>query len=199
MKKSILAAMSLGLLMFFSCTFEDFEEETVTQDPNFRVTEAFRKTKKGVESMSRTSEEEPCMTTNLIAGQHYLAGTVEVNIDEGDLIITYTTNEDWTISETHMSIGNCDDQSIPTTGSGNPKVGKFEHSTSHSEGVNVVSYRINKEALNNQYCFAAHAVVKNSNGEETAWAEGTSFEGKNWAMYVEALLSDCEIDDSAIK
>ena len=93
-----------------------------------------------------------------------------------------------------MSIGNCEDQAIPTTGSGNPKVGKFEHSTSHSEGVNEVIYRINKEAISDVYCFAAHAVVNGPTGEETAWAEGTPFSGENWAMYVEALLSDCDIE-----
>lgn len=194
MKKSIITVMSLGLLIFFGCTFENLEEETLSQDPNFRVTEAFRKTKKGISSMSRASLEEPCMTTNLIAGQHHIAGTITVDTDAEDLIITYTTNEDWTIKATHMSIGNCEDQSIPTTGSGNPKVGKFEHHTTHSDGVNEVIYRINKQALNNEYCFAAHAEVTGPTGGETAWAEGTPFDGNSWAMFVEALLSDCDVD-----
>ena len=194
MKKSIIVFMSVGMLVLFNCTFEQLEEETINQDPNFRVTSFFKKAKKGNNNLSRSSAEEPCMTTNLIAGQNNIAGTITVDTDENDLIITYSTNDDWVINATHMSIGNCADQAIPTTGSGNPKVGKFEHHTTHSDAVNVVTYRISREALDNEYCFAAHAEVVGPTGEETAWAEGTPFSGKNWAMYVEALLSDCDID-----
>ena len=185
----------LCFAMLLSCSTEKLNEEAVSQDPNFRVTEAYRKARNKTINTSRESLEDPCMTTNLIAGQHHIAGTVTVDIDENDLIITYRTNADWTIKATHMSIGNCEDQSIPTTGSGNPKVGKFEHSTTHSEGINEVVYRINKEALSESYCFAAHAEVVGPTGGETAWAEGTGFDGNNWAMYVEALLSDCDVDD----
>ena len=125
-----------------------------------------------------------------------MAGTVTVDLDGTDLVITYTTNGDWTIDATHMSIGNYEDKTIPTTGSDNPKVGKFEHSTSHSDGVNVVEYRIDSTVLNDSYCFAAHAEVSGPTGGETAWAEGVDFNEKNWAMYVEALLSYCDVVDA---
>ena len=54
---------------------------------------------------------------------------------------------------------------------------------------------ISLDALDEYYCFAAHAEVTGPTGGETAWAEGTGFDGNNWAMYVEAELSDCNVED----
>ncbi len=107
--------------------------------------------------------------------------------------------KDGAIDLTHLSIGDCE-QSIPTTGSGNPKVGKFEHTEPHSADTNKVIYMIDLEAMiaehdiEDLYCFAAHAEVTGPDSEETAWAEGTGFDGNNWAMYVEALLSECDVE-----
>lgn len=197
MKKFTFISSALFLLVFASCSTEGVTEAEAKQDPNFRVTEAIIKNK-SIISFGRASLDEPCMTTNLIAGQNYIAGTVTVDTDGENLIIIYATNEDWTIGATHMSIGNCEDQTIPTTGSGNPKVGKFEHSTTHSNGVNEVTYLINLSVANESggFCFAAHAEVTGPTGGETAWAEGTQFDGKSWAMYVEANTSDCDVVDS---
>jgi hypothetical protein len=197
MKKITVLISALLLISFFSCNTENVNEEKITQDPNFRVFEAKVK-KKGSISSLRASLEEPCMTTNLIAGQNYIAGTVTVDTDGENLIITYSTNEEWTIDATHMSIGDCSEQSIPTTKSGNPKVGKFEHSTKHSKGTNQVTYLIDISVANEEggFCFAAHAEVTGPKGGETAWAEGKPFDGKSWAMYVEANVSDCDVVDT---
>ncbi|MBN2867845.1 MAG: hypothetical protein JXK08_04170 [Flavobacteriaceae bacterium] len=194
MKKFSLIALALIATLFTtSCENEEtfVDKNTVTNaDPNFRVTTA-----NGNTASQRASYDEPCMTTNLIAGQNHIAGTVSVDFDGVDLIITYTTNGDWSIQATHLSIGNCAEQTIPTTGSGNPKIGHFEHSTTHNPDVDVVAYYIDPAALTENYCFAAHAEVNGPTGGETAWAEGTDFDGNSWAMYVEALLSDCNVDD----
>ena len=191
MKKITYLLSALILVVFASCETENIIESSQSlKNPNFRVTDATVDN-----STSRASLEDPCMTVNLIAGQNHIAGVVTVDTDGENLIITYSTNEDWTIDLTHLSIGNCDEQWVPTTGSGNPKVGHFEHTEPHSAGTNEVVYMISLEALNNEYCFAAHAEVDGPTGGETAWAEGTDFEGNSWAMYVEALLSDCEVDD----
>ena len=193
MKKITLQLFALVTLLMFSCSPEQDENTSLdlTVDPNFRVTES---SSKDLDAPNRIMEEEEehCLTTNLIAGQHHIAGTVTVDIDGESMIITYTTNEDWTIGATHLSIGNCDEQSIPTTGGGNPKVGHFEHSSSHSDGTNEVIYVLDLSVLDDNYCFAAHAEVSGPTGGETAWAEGEDFEGNNWAMYVSALLSDCD-------
>ncbi len=178
-------------LIFTGCSTEQQDIELATaKTPNFRVIE-FSKSN----FHSRASYDEPCMTTNLIAGQHHVAGIVSVDSDGVNLIITYNVSKDWTIDATHLSIGDCNSQDIPTTGSGNPKIGHFEHSTNHSTGVTEVVYYLDLSVLDESYCFAAHAEVSGPDGEETAWAEGTSFEGNSWAMYVEAYLSDCDIDE----
>jgi hypothetical protein len=186
-------ALGLLALTFLACNTEELSidnSETNSNNPNFRISES------NFTLAARASTSDPCMVTNLIAGQHYTAGRVEVGSDGVDLSVTYFTDPGWTISETHMSIGNCDEQSIPTTGSGNPKIGHFEQSSSHSTGVNVVTYYIDLSVLDNNYCFAAHAKVQGPSGNESAWAEGPSFSGNSWAMFVEALLTDCNVDDS---
>lgn len=137
---------------------------------------------------------EECVSVNLIAGQHHVAGSVTVYNDGDNLIIVYTTNDDWTIDLTHLSIGNCDDDRALLTSSGNPKIGKFEFTDPYSISDNEVIYVIPLADLDDSYCFAAHAEVQGPTGGETAWADGTEFPGNSWAMFVEGLLSNCSSD-----
>jgi len=201
----------LFTFLIISCSNENIEdiEYQEIKDPNFRVSEST--VIKSNNLLSRTSLDEPCMSVDLIAGQNETAGTVSVDVcydnedyPEGNLIITYNTNDGWTIGLTHLSLGDCA-QHIPTTGSDNPKVGKFEHKEPHSTGTNKVEYYVSLDAVPepfynedgeyiDNYCFAAHAEVTGPTGEETAWAEGTPFDGNSWAMYVPANLSACDVD-----
>ena len=64
-----------------------------------------------------TDNGEHCVYTQLIAGQHYSAGSVTIDVVGDNLVVTYTTNGDWTIGTTHLSIGVCEDGWVPTTGS----------------------------------------------------------------------------------
>lgn len=190
MKKFTFYTMLLSMALFFSCTVDKIDSDPNSNlEPNFIVVDG----KSASKAHERTSLNEPCMTTNLIAGQNMIAGTVSVDSDGQTLSITYTTTGNWTIDATHLSIGNCDEQWVPTTGSDNPKIGKFEHSQTHPDGTTVVTYYLDQSVLNENYCFAAHAEVSGSSNE-TAWAEGTDFGGNSWAMYVEALLSDCDVE-----
>ena len=189
MKKITYCVAMLLTLTFFSCNTEDVTDQEQNKDPNFRVVESTSNN-----TANRASLEDPCSETNLIAGQHHVAGKVSVDMQGTDLIITITTDPGWTIDETHLSIGNCDEQWVPTTGSGNPKIGHFEHDTSHNGDVTQVSYTLDSSVLNNVYCFAAHAVVNGPTGGETAWGQGLDFDGNSWAMYVEANKSDCDLD-----
>lgn len=170
--------MSLAVLsMFFGCTDNQINDE-----------------EEGV--ITATTSDEPCFTTTLIAGQHYEAGIVTVDIDGDNLIITYSSNGDWVIGTTHLSIGNCDEEWVPLTGSGNPQIGQFEYTEPFSITPYEVVYIIPLEGLDDNYCFAAHAEVKGPEGnDETAWAEGAEFDGRSWAMFVETTLSECEDDD----
>ncbi|NND52509.1 MAG: hypothetical protein HKN54_08880 [Flavobacteriaceae bacterium] len=200
MKKSTIMLSALFLFILMGCSTEN---DTITNsiDPNFRVFEYAPKGgntfigDKAVEDEC-IAEGDACLTTALIAGQNYTAGTISVTTDGVDLIITYcTANNGWTLDATHLSIGDCGEQEIPTTGSGNPKVGHFEHSDEHDAGTTTVVYKISLDAVELSgeiYCFAAHAEVTGPNGQgETAWGEGLDFDGNSWAMYVQSSLNDC--------
>ena len=188
MRKSTMSLLALGLILVLGCSSEGDNITENSLDPNFRVTEAV--VKGNAADLNGLNAEDFCVYTNLIAGQNHIAGTVTVANDGENLIITYSTNEDWTIDLTHMSIGDCE-QSIPTTGSGNPKVGHFEHTEPHSADTNQVVYMVSLDIIPDNYCFAAHAEVHGPTGGETAWAEGLDFDGNSWAMYVSSSIYDC--------
>ena len=177
-------------LLLYGCNTEilDIEEQTLDDNIDYQVSEAIISND---ESSANESNDESCFSTKLIAGQHYEAGMVTITITEDQLIITYTTNDEWTIDATHLSIGGCNDESIPTNESGNPQIGHFEYHSEHSDGVNQVTYTFDLDDIPDQFCFAAHAEVSGPTGEETAWAEGEEFSGNSWAMYVEVDISDC--------
>lgn len=186
MKNTYLLVASLFLCILFGCTQDQLTDEQ-------RISE--RKTKKPIVQLPSdpiTDTGEHCFYTNLIAGQHYVAGSVTVDIVGDNLIITYTTNGDWTLGITHLSIGNCDEDWAPLTGSGNPQIGQFEYTEPFSSGPHEVVYVISLEGLDDNFCFAAHAEVVGPNGGETAWAQGTQFSGRSWAMFAELNLSDCD-------
>ena len=172
MKTPIL--LVLVLLIFSSCSVEDISNEELEQNSNFD-----------------RSYYKTCLTTRLMAGQHQEAGLVTVGTDGLNILITYTTYRNWTIDATHLSIGSCDDGSIPTNNSGNPQIGQFEYSETHEDGTHKVTYSISKKSLPTNFCFAAHAEVSGPTRSETAWAEGFDFGGDSWAMYVEATQKNC--------
>jgi hypothetical protein len=209
MKPKFFLASILSVTLFFSCQKDSINEDLSNQN-NFIV-------KEGISSNNnlRSSLDEPCLTVDLIAGQNDIVGTVTIDRNDTHLILTYSTIGDWEIDLTHMSIGDCNEEWVPETGSGNPKIGHFEHTQPHSETINEVVYFINLNILpdyTDLYCFAAHAEVSSSNGGETAWAgqiggqnsEDNSeeeynvidFDGNSWAMYIQASQTSCDVVDN---
>lgn len=193
------------MALFFSCDTDQLNPDTSIEQNYFLVSEY--NVDKNVQS--RASLDDPCIVVDLIAGQNTVVGTVTIDRTETDLVLIYTTNLDWEINLTHLSIGDCNEQWVPTTGSGNPKIGKFEHTQPHSTNINEVVYHISLDVLpdyTDLYCFAAHAEVTGPTGGETAWAGNISgeetegytvrdFEGRSWATYIEAEKSACDVDD----
>jgi len=190
-KTTILLILSL-VLIFVSCNIEGVENETSIFQ---KKGEAKNDNIAIIEGDNTTSNDfaEHCKTVNLTAGQNHIAGTVTMDIEGDNLIITYTTNSDWVIDATHLHLTNCEKDGFPTTVSNNPKIGNFEYSSTHEDAVTEVIYIINLNDVTDEFCFAAHAEV-NGSTSETAWAEGGGFGGNSWAMYVEADLFDCEDD-----
>jgi hypothetical protein len=139
-------------------------------------------------------------TPNLIAG----GGNVNSQIDVGGLVVwndldylyvKYVTTDGWYMTETHLHVVDTDADFIPNA-NGNPKPGKFDYAMDHDPSVQEYTYMIpwTWPPLST-LTIAAHAVVEKVVGydsegdpiiqEETAWADGFDFDGKNWATYFE--------------
>ncbi|MAZ26938.1 MAG: hypothetical protein CL868_07645 [Cytophagaceae bacterium] len=187
--KNFIYVLPLVLCAFVSCDKDESAVPEEMQTANFTVSDF---TASELETTTKSAEAEHCFTTRLLAGQHIDVGFVAIDYVDNTWVLTYETKDGWSINATHLSIGDCEDKTFPTTNSGNPKVGKFEHSSTHRNGVVEVVYVLDDvDILDYIYCFAAHAEVKGPGGKETAWAEGEDFGGKSWAMFVKANLFQC--------
>lgn len=178
----------VALVVMGSCTTESITDQLIDSKP-FDSTSILTN---GESQTPEASEEEVCFSTTLVAGQHYASGIVSLSVEDGMLRITYSMNADWTIGTTHLSVGDCGDDWVPLNGGGNPKIGQFEFTEPVSATATEVVYEISLDGLGETICFAAHAEVEGPTGGETAWAEGTQFDGNGWAMYVQTGISECE-------
>ncbi len=139
-------------------------------------------------------------TMDLIAGQHIDSGDVTIINDNDNLIITITTQNGWSLSETHISVQDKEDD-IPQNKKGNPKVGHFEYSESHNPNVEFYELTIPLDELpdGDTWAIAIHAVVQQIvddevDAEETAWKDGEPFVQKgNWAMYNTYDIQECDV------
>lgn len=120
-------------------------------------------------------------TRTLWAGKHYNAGTVTVEVQNGNLIVTYQTSGAWVLIETHLYAS----KDEPTKSA----PGKFPYKHENLGGVTSDQYIIPLSDLSagsgDIIYIAAHAVVQNLCWcvEETGWAYGCFDFGKGWAMY----------------
>ncbi|MCQ1536658.1 hypothetical protein FTO70_13460 [Methanosarcina sp. KYL-1] len=141
------------------------------------------------------------MTAALMAGQTLDVGMVNATYDGANLSIKYTTEDGWTLNETHLAVAG-DLEEIPTTKKGNPIPGQFYYSEEHLPGVTEFTYNIPLAELGlgagDTVFIAAHAAVQKEvvedDGtillEEGAWGDGFDFQGRNWATYF-----TCEIPE----
>ena len=208
-KLQLLSLLCLSIL--FGCSSEPIGDNSLNKN-YFRVTEY--RMHDNSDLIQSKQLIEYCYSVNLMAGQNIFVGALGVTKSETDLIVTYATIPGWTIDETHINVGDCNEGWAPTTRSGNPKIGKFDHNEPHSEEINRVVYHISLDAIpevSDLYCLAAHAVVIGPNGEETAWAGDINdgggsmgrvaknnfgytvleFGGGSWATYIASYLSTC--------
>ncbi len=133
----------------------------------------------------RASAQILLSTTPLMAGQHYVAGTVLVYADADNVYVKYSLNEGWKLKETHLAV-EADFASIPQTGSGNVRIGRFDYGESFSGNTQVAIYSIPRSELGTLNLYiATHAVVEGGGvGRQTAWSGPNAFAGKNWATYI---------------
>lgn len=146
-------------------------------------------------SSTNKSSNLECQTAiDLIAGQHFNAGDIVISNDSENIYVTFTTQDGWVLTESHLFVGLLEE--LPLTPLGNPKIGLFPFSTSHDQLTNY-TYTIPIEDDLECYTIAAHAKVdKYIDGtlvqSETAWGEGEQISNTgSWAMQSEYCLLDC--------
>lgn len=185
-------------LLFFGCNVESLTQsesqtQTITEKKSPKKNKDFNVEESN--SSSDNTSQEHCYSVNLIAGQNYEIGTVTIDVDGDNLIVTYSTTGDWVLHATHLHITNCEEGGFPVTGANNPKIGLFDYANEHEAGTTQVTYTIDIGDISGELCFAAHAEADGPS-EETAWAEGEDFGGNSWAMYFQADLSECDDEDN---
>ncbi|WMI69215.1 hypothetical protein [Mangrovimonas sp. YM274] len=193
MKKITITLSALLLLLGTSCQVESVNADDFESASKKPQTSSAPEAVVNPEevSLGDLDTDNPCVSVNLIAGQHHVAGDVSVYNDGEHLFVIFSSNGQWTLGTTHLSLGNCEDDWVPLNGAGNPQIGQFPFTEPISATEYEVVYAISLESLGDNYCFAAHAEVEGPTGGETAWAEGAQFDGNSWAMFVEASLLDC--------
>ncbi|MBI5837205.1 MAG: hypothetical protein HZB25_08170 [Candidatus Eisenbacteria bacterium] len=125
----------------------------------------------------------PSVTALLIAGRTIEMGAVHVWLDQGELCVQYATQPTWVLNATHLAVAAAIGD-MPLNPAGNPRIGHFPYSQTHSPAVTQHTYRIDLAAndLENEPTLligaqadvseldASGAVVRH----EGAWADGES-------------------------
>jgi hypothetical protein len=138
--------------------------------------------------------------TDLIAGGGNVKSAIDVGEviawnDEDYLYVKYVTTDGWFMTETHLDVV-VDPSDFPLTKKGNPVPGQFQYKDVHYPAEQEVLYKVPWDPNwdpGTVLHIAAHAVVQKAVGidadglpiyqEETAWADGEDFPGRNWATY----------------
>jgi hypothetical protein len=131
--------------------------------------------------------------TALLAGQSIPVGSVIVENDDQYLYVTYQTDGNWLITETHLDVATRPED-LKQTSKGNAVPGRFAYKSEHNPAVDTVTHSIDLAdwPSGTQLFLAAHSVVVSAYGSETAWGEGLDFPGDNWAMYFSHDVQSCD-------
>lgn len=202
MKKIVNKLFILGAaISIIGCSTEPIETIDKTSKTNLIVANNVDT----VQTIALSKMQATCAYTPLMAGQDYIAGAIYVTVEDNSLKVTYTTSGNWNINATHLYLGTKED--MPLTSAGNPRIGHFPNATTHVNGTTQVTYVFDYSDLDDCFVLAAHAEVSliDANGNvlqsETAWGQGTDFEGRSWAMYSNVCKLGCtkEIGNPVIK
>lgn len=183
MRKLLFICLAIGLL---SCNKEEIIEMNSTNPDNDLKT-AIIQLPGGIGNCFETF--------TLYGGQHTNVGNITVTNTLNSILVTYSTQGNWTLDETQLYVGSL--AGLPTNKSGKPKIGHFPYKSTH-QGTTSYTISIPIDPSLNCYIIAAHASVSliGSNGsviqQETAWSEGNRITKKgSWATYSEYCLKFC--------
>jgi hypothetical protein len=134
----------------------------------------------------------------LLACRNTPVGSVTVSNSEDTLYLLVATRDGWSMTLSHLALG-CDPAELPQTRSGNPVPGRFPYSRSYIPPASQDLYALPLPSFPCREIFVAfHADVAqlDSSGrtvrEESAWAAGEPFPGRNWGMYFRYSVRTCE-------
>lgn len=163
MKLKLFTLLLVSGFIFASCDKEDDSMRFEGPKTKFSGEE-------DIEILAMKSESGPTQV-RLLAGQHMEVGSVTVTNNDDFLYVTYSTEGfGWTITETHLHIGN-DKEDFPFAGrTSNPVPGNFDYTGNH-DFLTEVTYTVEKEKLpelqaNGLFYIAAHAVVNGGSTED---------------------------------
>jgi hypothetical protein len=153
-------------------------------------------------AISSTPTQAAPVCQTLYGGQTIEVGTLCVDKQNDQLQVTYTTTNQWYLSEVHLWIGR-HIEDMPQTSSGAPIPGQFPYS---AEFLDTQSYtffislaELGVVSCPDQLLVAAHASVVKKDGsvivqQETAWADGTPFpDTTRWGWFFEFTVP-CDDD-----
>ena len=144
----------------------------------------------------------PCGTLaefTLYAGQTINVGTISVYNDSENLYVKYNTTDGWLLNKTHLAIATSL-ENIPQTKKNNPIPGLFPYKSTHAsvtEHVYVINLEEAGYTVDTELYIAAQADVSLMDDygyiiqEETAWGNGITFSGENWATYFNYMVQPC--------
>lgn len=139
---------------------------------------------------------------DLLAGQTTPVGTLTIDPDDGELLVTYDTSAtDWHLVETHLAVGDTVGD-LPTNRPGNPKIGHFPYTGQPDPApADVAQYTVDVNGMSGDVSVAAHAVVADTtdlaDGEESMYLSSSrprGAAGGDEAPYTE--LYEIELDDA---
>lgn len=198
--KLILPAFLMILIFFTSCKKESMITPALNTEGNrtTNVDQAYIKTGSSV---------------ILYAGQTINAGTVDVNVVNTDLQVTFNAQNGFELLEAHLFVGESL-SAMPLTKSGNPQIGNFPYKISGLSGVTTYTFTIPLSVFGSEpsicdktYIVAAHASLRKQNSDgsyqnETGWGAGSRINTRgSWATYfnftfgcqqIEPPVENCE-------
>ncbi|WP_445384834.1 hypothetical protein ACT6NV_12785 [Robiginitalea sp. IMCC44478] len=156
MKKLLSLAFSAALVLV-SCETEQLNDQTL-EAVNGKATS---------ESLDFVMEGCSGSVRNLIAGQNTVVGTVSVEEDGSNYVITYSITEgDYCLTEAHVDVAD-DPSNFAINQTGNPKIGNFDYVNDGIECTNSFSVTVANEGP----WLAIHGVVEcSTNSLETITA-----------------------------
>ncbi|MFO7639485.1 MAG: hypothetical protein R6X14_09400 [bacterium] len=136
------------------------------------------------------------MTVDIIAGQHYDAGDIVVTVSGENMVVTITTADGWTMSESHVAVA-ADSGSLPRNKPGHLVPGSFPYRQKHDPPVTEYSYTIpvGEWEPGAEWALAVHVVVANGEQKETGWGE----KWRGWFTYKPVCWKDVTLPDGYVR